>query len=99
MLQQLHVPLLGDSQVAGLCSDCAVLQPNLPQAEGAGNLKAKANMQEWTNEEKAIVNYLVLSWYMNLVSGLQHPWQVITDLELVCLPLSKRVCRLTVKKK
>ena len=49
--------------------------------------KVKASMQkERVNEEKTTVNYLLLSWCMNLVSGLQHPWQVITDLDLVSLP-------------
>ena len=41
MLQQLPVLLQGDSQAADLCSDCAVLQLNLPQAEGAGNLEGQ----------------------------------------------------------
>ena len=49
--------------------------------------KVKAStLKEWANEEKAKVNYLVISWCMKLVSSLQHTWQVITDLELVSLP-------------
>ncbi len=82
-LQQLPALLQCDSQAAELCGDCAVLQPNLPQAGGAGNLEGQGQhtgVGEWG---KAIVNYLVLSWCMNLVSGLQYTWQVITDLELL----------------
>ena len=50
-----------------------------------GKVKA-STLKEWANEEESIVNYLVLSRCMNLVSGLQYPWQVITDLKLVPLP-------------
>jgi hypothetical protein len=49
--------------------------------------KVKAStLKEWANEEKAIVNYLILSRCMDLVSGLQYPWQVITDMKLGSLP-------------
>ena len=83
ILQQQPILLQDDSQAAELCSGHAVLQPNLPHAEGAGNLEGQGQNM---NEEKAKVNYLVISWCMNLVSSLQHVWQVITDLELVSLP-------------
>ena len=73
MLQQQLIPLQDDSQAVELCSDCVVLQPKPPEAEGAGNLEGQGqHIEEWANEEKAKVNYLVISWCMKLVSSLQH---------------------------
>ena len=61
MLQQLPALLQGDS-CAELCSSCVVLQPNLSQAEGAGDSECQGQyIVGMVNEEKAIVNYLLLS--------------------------------------